>query len=515
MDASLSLAGEPCCQGFADSSMPARPGLESTRLTDFTLATHPSVRQISCHNENPFCLLAARTPEGSRICTKGCGIDSGDAARTHLCPFGLLMHRMDAGGGQARQRWIGRRFPTVVAMHRGLDRLSDLDFDEETILTHLPPNPVVSGEEIEWAFLNDRPNGSKPPRESLRGSDRTDGMVHLLEYLDQVEALLATADGAPVACERFLRVLAGMAPFDRMSIYLSSQADEAPTRTAFFDRRSNDRVPTPPSQNGRLDPDSIGGVAYAQGRVCTDHEEDSGAPRSVAIPLAFGPTGGVWVAARRDAALPQTQFKSHYLPLMRWMARILADRLGQLQQAGEQTNDLPSTDWQPVPIRTIAPELDAPEADATLEDEILRHAIGDQPVALLRLQIAAPPDLSELPIAELTSGFRSVLRPLDRLTVADVSAGAWDAVLPEADVPVARSMAAQWITIFEDIMDARGGTEEQGLHLGIGISVLGFDAPTAGRMIDHASAACQAALEQSDGQVVKVFENKMPIADQG
>ena len=154
--------------------------VSTASLTQFTLCARPELHQTWLHAENPFCRLAARTPQGSQVCNKGCGMTREPREDTHHCPFGLAMRRAGAGSGSAESLWIGRRFPSVRAMHAALDRMAQAGVDEEAVLAHLPPNPVVSEAEMELAPAEP----AAPAKPSAEQADRQ--LANLVDYIAQV-----------------------------------------------------------------------------------------------------------------------------------------------------------------------------------------------------------------------------------------------------------------------------------------------------------------------------------------
>ena len=60
------------------------------------------------------------------------------------------------------------------------------------------------------------------------------------------------------------------------------------------------------------------------------------------------------------------------------------------------------------------------------------------------------------------------------------------------------------LTTFEDVMDASGGTEEQGLQPGIGISFWGGDAAGPDEMVRHAAEVADRAWVQAGEASIQV-----------
>src|SRR5262249_29695418 len=138
-------------------------------------------------------------------------------------------------------QWIGRRFSSVAAFHAALDRLVEAGYDEETVLAHLPANPVAFPQELDEALLGldgrgqniQHPAAGRPfnkgETEELKTSVpnaagvRKPTLGDLLEYFTQIQTLLDSASSRETACDRFLHALAPLAPFGQMEIYLPSE----------------------------------------------------------------------------------------------------------------------------------------------------------------------------------------------------------------------------------------------------------------------------------------------------
>jgi GGDEF domain-containing protein len=74
-------------------------------------------------------------------------------------------------------------------------------------------------------------------------------------------------------------------------------------------------------------------------------------------------------------------------------------------------------------------------------------------------------------------------------------------VLPCAEDKAAQIIATRLITVFEDMMDACGGTEELGLRLGVGVSAWDVDATTPEEMIVNAGLAAAQAEAAANSSI--------------
>ena len=118
----------------------------------------------------------------------------------------------------------------------------------------------------------------------------------------------------------------------------------------------------------------------------------------------------------------------------------------------------------------------------------------------------------KLPAEELERKFATLLRPYGRVTVLTGPARIWYVIIPHAHEHAARTVAARLLTTFEDVMDARGGAEEQGLRPGVGISLLGADAASAEEMIRHATTAAHQVVRRRRDGAIEVCHSRRVMA---
>jgi hypothetical protein len=507
------------------------PSDSSARLSEFTLTDRPPLRQLSLSSPNPFCRLTARSSLGAPVCDKGCGIDQSNGDPHHQCPLGMIMRRIPASSAEGRSRWVGRRFPNLSAMHQALDLLNREGVDEEIILAHLPPNPVVSPDELEQISFASAPGEYEYRLDVHPGGEGSDAQ-NMVEYIDQVQALLSTARKPSVASERLLRVLAGVVPFHHLSVYLRDDAsggpDAEPVLVASIDLDDSGFDALRP-QSCRLEPGSLGAQAFHQGRNLIGREgeilgleSDPVLPQAVAMVLTADgrPPLGVLLAQRSDGR-STSRIQGDPLALMRLATNLLATRLDRIE----------SIPFGPAPKEQLAPEpahvtrqedpvWGKDELIGALAAETARAGRSGRTLALLSLQAISHKGTVALPLAELTGGFRSLLRPYDQLAVATESTDTWNIILSEADESMARKVAGRLVTIAEDIMDAHGGVEEQGLAVGVGISIGGADATNENQMVEHAWAARAMSLGSNSLQPLQVYDSSpasaaLPCADSG
>ncbi len=430
-------------------------------LTEFQLFPSVPPRPHALRHENPFCVLAARTTLGARFCGRGCGIAGEE--REHACPFGLEMRRAADRAADGSGRWVGRRFTSARALHLGLDLLTAEGIDPEHALAHLPDNPIVTAPELDEAAAHLSP---LPRPQSAEDDGRR--LAHVLEYVDQVRALVAAPGNPDEICGRFLRVLTGVLPFAEMTLYLDGPHGLTPCA----------------SVGGPADPENLAAAAFDRVAVLVETPDGTFAPASeqlepppaAAIPLLAGSAPlGVWFA-RRGSGAPLVGLVSAPLALMRLLAGMLAERLAGLEQAAAPAViDLP---LQP-PAQPFAEEL---------AREVARSVRMSMPLAALRLRVAGRGDISTHEPA-ISAVLRDGLRPYDRVFPA--GGGAWDIIATHLDAEGAQSLAARLVERIEDLMDQRGGVEELGLRFAVGYSVWADDAAVAEELAEHAAAATE------------------------
>lgn len=498
----------------------------SPRLTEFTLSLSAPYRQSDLKYDNPLCLLAARTAAGANVCGQGCGMGEGVPCASHRCPFGLMMIQSPPAPGAASARWVGRRFTDASVMHAALDRLLAAGFDEETILAHLPPNPIATIEELRQAAgLRKDPSAEAthkypaavvqmtPARTKPARPEPDSRLGDLLEYFEQVNRLIAGAPGAAAACERFLRAVAAVVPADEMAIYLrGASGSEWPMAANIIGGVARESACV-------LDPDGLGAAAVAQGQVLMTRQGNVApyagsleGPCTLALPfpLAGGRPVGVWLAQIGETPSPDA-LGGDVVRSMRLLAEFLATRLQQIEElfAARTVPEAPVAAPQPVP---------APDPALTLVDkicaEVARGARHEQPFTLLCLRARSRASQAELPCEHLTREFAVTLRPYDTLLADPQAAGAWFAVLPYVQDAQARLVAARLMMVFEDVMDAHGGAEEQGARLAVGASIWGADAVDPEEMIVHAAGAA-AMAEAEEASAIQFFSNPAALAQVG
>lgn len=464
----------------------------SPRYTEFSLALSAPFRQTDLKYENPLCRLAARTAAGARVCGQGCGLAEGAASASHVCPFGLMMVQAPPAPGSSLARWVGRRFPDAGTMHEALDRLHDAGFDEEKILSHLPPNPIATLEELRQAA-----GSRREPAEVVRVTpakaarpEPDSRLGDILEYFEQVNRLIAGASGAEAACERFLRAVAAVVPFEEMTIYLRG-AGEWPMAAAVTGGAAHEAADSACA----LDPDGLGAAAVAQGQILMSIDGrvapyagclEGPATLALPFPLTGGHPVGVWLARPGETPGPSA-LGSDVVRSMRILAEFLATRLQQIEElSAARTNPEPPAAASD-PALTLVDKLCA---------EVARGARHEQPFTLLCLHARGRDSQADFPCEHLTREFSVTLRPYDTLLSDPQSPSTWFAVLPYVQEAQARLVAARLMMVFEDVMDAHGGAEEQGVRLAIGASIWGDDAVDPEELIVHAAGA--AALAEAE-----------------
>jgi hypothetical protein len=459
-----------------------------------------------------LCRLAARTPAGAHHCYKGCGIAHGGGAERHQCPLGLAMLRHESRAAGHTSHWIGRRFVSVDAMHAALDQLMAAGFDEETVLEHLPPNPV-----LEWGEMRRIAAGQLSPAGAQPETSGDQHLVNVIEYLTQIHSLIASGDRPATVCDRFLRVLAGMLPFDDMVIYLLPPDEAELVIVATVDRGARERGKLT-AHSTRLDRDGLGWRSFTERKVMIERngtieplDGELAGPGRLAIPLPpiSGRMMGVWIA-RRSHPFERSPLGNEPVRLMNLLAELLSSRLQQLfgvkaelPAAGQSAATLPEIPPAP-PVALHA--WDGDGLRWALEPEVARATRYDGGLALLHLRVECARADVTLPSGELTGALAASLRAYDKMARRTGAAEAWDIILPHANDETARLVGARLLTLVEDIMDARGGTEELGLRLGLGISLWGADAASAEQMIRHAEAAAAQAAASNTHSLILVHE---------
>ncbi|MCL5268962.1 MAG: hypothetical protein M1457_00025 [bacterium] len=485
------------------------------------------MQQVFLADENPLCRLAAQLPEGMRVCNRGCGIPN-PAAWGHVCPFGMIMRRVVGPAGARQHRWIGRRFPNIGAMHQTLDRFLQAGMNEAMFIAHLPSNPIASEEELTRAARRVEaaaPEDAAPAAAGIVGpmvggpiEEPDDQLSNVLEYIDQVQSIISGGEKHEAICERFLRVMGGIVPFEEMSIYLCDRKSGDLVIAASVEHQAA-RIEYPRARTCRLDTTSLGTAALAQRKILIQRGDtieplvgrfDGLGAIAIPLPMKAGEGIGVWISTR-NAACP-SRLGSDPVRVMGLLAELLAVRLrrgGPEPAPGrERAADPPTPTPERPSIRNAPPAWSDKSLALALAPEAARASRTKTGLALVRLKIVRLTGDGRrvaIPVEQLTEGMRSVLRPYDRFELAGGRFPLWDAILPEADVMVARTVADRLITVAEDVMDAHGGTEEQDLRIGAGISIWRVDAATPEQMIEHASEALDRALRQNGDALIQVY----------
>jgi hypothetical protein len=527
------------------------------RLCEFTLAHTPELRQLARQNANPLCALFARTEAGRSVCDRGCGMpDSGglggDAGARHLCPFGMAMRRVSGGVGVGPSRWIGRRFPSAGTMHNALDRLVAEGFDEETILNHLPANPIVDDVSLNEATvgramaeiipLAGEPTGNATAkattigatngvangktdaaRDGLRPTPREDDQLivetpvgtavsAVLEYLTQMNHLLASVNQPTRLCERFLKAVGVVMTLEQTAILVRRRVKPPSNAPA----RLGDElimITEHPSRSGGergahwapLSSHELGPIVFAERKALVEIgdeivplTDDRVGDGTVGLPLmAGGRLLGVWLA-RLDRQAAARGWTGEPARLMRLMAEMLANRLQHIMGAVPARHE-PVAVWSDKDLQAaLAPELTRAQ----------RHG---SPLLLLHLLIHADRKEVTLPVEALARALRARLRPYDLIAMHENASGAaWGCVLPHMATDAAAALGERIRALVEDTLDANGGLEERGLRVGLGMSLPGADTGDAqhqaASLATHARQAAKAALAGADPSAAVLYQ---------
>jgi len=474
----------------------------STELTEFVLDS--SCAQVSIRNQNPFCQLAEQTPVGSYTCDQGCGLRDVLQDKIHVCPYGMIMCRVpDAEDHPAKATWLGRRFPSVIAMHQAFDEMIKAGFDQDQILGNLPSNPVFSTSELNMAR-----NGKK--RNVPAGEIQADGAMpsegrldHLIEFVSQMHNLVATSRSITQACERFLKALSGTLPFDEMSIYVKKRRgheyllNSRPETGTWSIVRLEGKAASLPAG-------SLGSLALAKGELLVEIGGRIGVLDTpftgcgdMAIPLMApdNNVGGVWIARRR------VEYKggilgSEWLTLMKLLARLIATSLEALDSARDKRDN---------PAESAGADVwGTRDLCRVLEPEIFRASRNQQKLALLVVSIASKMKV-ELRHGEFTTEIKGKLRLYDHVGLLSCKSGCWAVLLPDTDREEARGVAGRLVKQLQDLLDAGGGMEERGLSVNAGISIFGCDAADLEELIRNAKAAAASPPSVSVDDPVRIF----------
>ena len=535
---------------------------EPTRLAEFTLTGKRRPRQLALEHENPFCRLAASTAEGAAVCDRGCGIDPSAPCASHTCPFGMLMKPLAQVGEGSTVRWIGRRFASVQAMHTALDQLGAAGIDEEAILEHLPPNPVVSEAELDRTLADRRrseglaeehapaepeqnplalctvtreakPAPVSEPNTATAAPATPEGQtqplvaaaspapesIHLgdiYEYLTQVNSLIVTARRPSIACDRFLRVLSGMVPFEEMVIYLHDPATGELVLNSTIDHAPAEEG-RPRAHATRLKVDGLGETAFKQGRMMIERngvieplsgEADGAGVLAMPLPMRSERTLGVLIATlsggERNAI-----FGNEPIRLLGLLAQMLSAQLCRLEETSPAQPEAPHTPHAPqAPLTVPEPQLPARTAEgftAALRAETARMTRGGTGPACLHVRLSGKRAAEALRKGPLTPELAAALRPFDAVAQTQTDEPAWMVMLATAGPDEARAAARRLTTVLEDALDSRGGMEEMGLRVSIGASVPGVDAAQAEQALAFAREAALAAEALREAPLVLFY----------
>jgi hypothetical protein len=511
--------------------------------------THaPDLRQLTLAHANPLCGLLEQTAQGCAVCNRGCGLSvAPPATREHLCPFGMVMLRLDRANEPRPYvtRWIGRRFVSVAALHRALDHLAAAGIGEEAIFEAVPPNPVVNHEElIEAVHERSRaaivpvPIHSGPAAEARNGSlcvapappPAGGTRDAIFEFLSQVQRLLSTTADPQALGVRFLKAAGSALPFDRGAIVAALRHGTDPGSLATIGE-GEDLSAHPLVARVLATPCAL----TESGGAVQPMTETFRGGATLALPLTAGADVlGVWIA-HWPAGEAVSPLVGEPLRLLRLLADLLAGRLElvrHLRRAPEPVetpieisasecvpaetadealqSDLPPAAFSPAILRAEADTADAQWTRARLLDElrpeVARARRLDANVALIQLTLRGPADGGAAPVEAIASALDRARRLYDRLGTAAGQPASWFFILPQVDRAQARAAATRMQGLVEDVLDSHGGFEEQGYRLGLGISMLGIDAADASQMTVHASAAVEAALASADAEAIRLFD---------
>ena len=218
--------------------------LAPARACEFTLSAGHPPRQLACENPNPLCALFSATRLGAAVCDRGCGLPANaDAGSLHHCPFGMASWRLNEAGAEAAH-WRGRRFTSIRVLHAALDLLVEEGIDEEAILEAMPGDPVVDADELLGRPIETAAAGSArviamtesapfhpEPQPGPGASGEPAAVVSMatvIEYLDQMQALLNGSSSAEGASQRFLKGIGALLPMRRGIVLIVREGGVAP-----------------------------------------------------------------------------------------------------------------------------------------------------------------------------------------------------------------------------------------------------------------------------------------------
>ena len=546
------IASPPTAGLPAPNPVHPEPNAPTTRLSAFTLRHGSALpRQTREEHANPLCRLLAETHGGS-VCGAGCGVGgpAAEAPGVHVCPFGMAMRRLDTGGGAAEEsQWLGRRFLSAESMHGALDHLTEAGFDPEQVIDRLPPNPVVSEDELalEASTWPERPTAAVIPmvEERLAAAmpaplaappvaeerpepapsasaapaappvDPKTDRLHvsaITEYMMQIHSLLATAETPDEICQRFVQAVSVAFPGTAMTICLG-RPGEAPTATAEvnWEELCAEDLELARERRRRVGGRWPGAAERRRRWVCRTARTNGSPSRSAA--LSMSPLG-VWMLrpTRGEDAHASGMDR---LDLLQLLGQFLAARLRPFAEATPPNEASPAkkksaTAGSAAPARAGAQDSaaeswwwDAEAARTAAEAEVARAIRHEMPLSMLRIQCTAEGRDVKLPVRELTGYLVAAVRPYDRLGARRDEPGCWELLLPHAGEEAACEVALRLMMLIEDEMDARGGLEERGMRLSVGVSTLGLDAQDAEGLAAHAAKAARQATrgKQPDASI--------------
>lgn len=493
---------DPAQTGGA-GDIPAAASHAPVPFTVFTLENGAHPREAATREPNLLCRLAARTGAGQFVCGQGCGMKDPAAQAVHACPFGLQMLKVAGEPGAGRSHWIGRRFTSAAAMHKTLEKLLDAGIGENAILDHLPGNPIVTPDELAAGAVEAAakykngveaiaPRAPEGVGSSASPSDETTRAWNVIEYLEQIQALLQSAKSAGEACTRFLHGMACLLKFREMAIYLDNEDGEGPTLEALVDHAGRENQGRQlRARTCRLEASHLGACAMRQRRIMVeiDGRIEPFVGRfdgftAMAIPFpGEGEPLGVWII-KGAGALPLS-LGPEPMRLLRLQTDLLAQRLDQIRQSAASERARQAL--------TLAARTDYLCFLDALNTEIARAQRHETSLAVLCIMARGGEGGEPLPIGDLSRGLRQTLRPYDHMLTAHETAPCWFVAMPLSAGSSDERIAMRMIEHFENLLDAQGGFAECGARLGVGLSQWSVDVVTAMELMEHArSAAAQA-----------------------
>jgi hypothetical protein len=480
----------------------------------------------------------------------------------------MAMRRLPGRSPLGHSRWIGRRFPSAAALHEALDQLVEAGFDVETIMDHMPANPIVNelaldeatiGEDraeviaLEIAEISEIEPEATPPADagaalaeaqfgatqrepvadapSARGESPATGaetrvavekppvapgglspVNAVLEYLSQINNLLANVHQPSRLCERFLRAVGVVMEFDQAAILVRRRVKPPADRPAELgdelvlvaarpepNERGSGRGPGRSAIESPISSHELGPIVFSERKALMEvageirpFNEESPATGIVAVPLAVGERVlGVWLA-RLDAQTARG-WAGESARMMRLMAELLANRLQHVLAVSPSRHE-------PVPVWTQKELL------AELGPEVARAQRHGGQLGLIRLTVHCERKGVSLPVEALARELRARLRPYDQVALHDCARGGeWNLAIAHADAGGLRALTERLKALVEDTLDANGGLEERGLKVALGASSLGVDAADALQLAVHAAHAARTALVRAEPSATEIY----------